>query len=311
MNIIEVSPKEYGQLVKSEFFYDSVQFNELNAHKTEKVKYLIFRDTKSRLGIIIGLKNGVVQAPFSAPFSCFGLIKREITISQYEETVKALDRYMSANYTTARFIFPPTFYAQNEISCAFNVMQRIGFTIEATELNYQIDLYRFDTNGYYDILRYNAKKAFLQAEKAGLTCETCKNEEEIIEAYEVIAANRSSKGYPLKMTCKDVCDTLKIVKHDVFIIKKGEKTIASAIIYRLNDRVAQVIYWGDVPGYSEYRPMNWLSYQVVTYYKQLGFRWLDIGPATEKGVPNYGLCDFKQSIGCETSLKFTLTQKYD
>jgi len=104
---------------------------------------------------------------------------------------------------------------------------------------------------------------------------------------------------------------LKIVKHDVFIVKKDEKTIASAIIYRLNDRIAQVIYWGDVPGYSKCRPMNWLSYQVVTYYKQLGFSWLDIGPATENGVPNYGLCDFKQSIGCETSLKFTLTKKYD
>ena len=31
-----------------------------------------------------------------------------------------------------------------------------------------------------------------------------------------------------------------------------------------------------------------LSYNLVKYYKQLGFEILDIGISTEEGIPNYG-----------------------
>ena len=35
-------------------------------------------------------------------------------------------------------------------------------------------------------------------------------------------------------------------------------------------------------------------------------RLLDLGPATETGVPNYGLCVFKESLGAEPTLKYTM-----
>lgn len=67
-----------------------------------------------------------------------------------------------------------------------------------------------------------------------------------------------------------------------------------------------MIYWGDIDGYSEERPMNLLAENVYEFYQQKGIHVLDIGPSTENGVPNYGLCDFKESIGCQCSSKYTL-----
>ena len=32
---------------------------------------------------------------------------------------------------------------------------------------------------------------------------------------------------------------------------------------------------------------------------------LDIGPSTENGIPNYGLCEFKESIGCSVTMKYS------
>jgi hypothetical protein len=74
--------------------------------------------------------------------------------------------------------------------------------------------------------------------------------------------------------------------------------------------IVQVIYWGDLPAYSEFKTMNYLSYNIFIYYKKLGVKYVDIGISTELSVPNHGLCEFKESIGCDLSLKFTFSKTF-
>lgn len=73
----------------------------------------------------------------------------------------------------------------------------------------------------------------------------------------------------------------------------------------VNEQCYQVIYWGDIGEYEMKRPMNYLAYKVYEFYANKGIEVLDIGPSTEEGAPNYGLCDFKESIGCEVSMKYS------
>ena len=54
------------------------------------------------------------------------------------------------------------------------------------------------------------------------------------------------------------------------------------------------------------KPINALAEFLVTYYTNKGFEYLDIGPSTDQGIPNYGLIDFKESIGCRTDSKVTV-----
>ena len=49
--------------------------------------------------------------------------------------------------------------------------------------------------------------------------------------------------------------------------------------------------------------MNFLSFNVFQYYKNQGIAIIDIGPSTENSIPNHGLCEFKESIGCDISIK--------
>ena len=51
--------------------------------------------------------------------------------------------------------------------------------------------------------------------------------------------------------------------------------------------------------------MNYLAYSLFDYYADNGLRILDIGPSTEDGIPNYGLCEFKESIGCSVTMKYS------
>ncbi|GFI54142.1 hypothetical protein IMSAGC022_00753 [Alistipes sp.] len=106
------------------------------------------------------------------------------------------------------------------------------------------------------------------------------------------------------MTWEQVKDTIAYISHDLFILDIDEEEVASAIVFKVTDNINQVIYWGDLPGFADKRPMNLLAYTIYEYYWHLGLGFLDIGPSTMNGIPNYGLCDFKESIGCTTSNKF-------
>lgn len=105
------------------------------------------------------------------------------------------------------------------------------------------------------------------------------------------------------MSWEQVQETIQITEHDIFLLNKKGKDVAAAIVFCVDKDVYQVIYWGDIDGYSEERPMNLLAENVYEFYQQKGIQVLDIGPSTENGVPNYGLCDFKESIGVSVLIK--------
>jgi lipid II:glycine glycyltransferase (peptidoglycan interpeptide bridge formation enzyme) len=105
-------------------------------------------------------------------------------------------------------------------------------------------------------------------------------------------------------------NTIQLVDHDMFIVSHGSDEIAAALVYHVSDKIAQVIYWGDIPGYGEFKPINFLSYKLIQYYGSRGFEYLDIGISTDHSVLNFGLADFKISIGCETSMKLTFVKDY-
>ena len=65
-----------------------------------------------------------------------------------------------------------------------------------------------------------------------------------------------------------------------------------------------MVYWGDVEGAGEFRPMNRLAVETAQWMRREGLRVLDIGPSSDEGEPSPGLCDFKESVGCEAGLKF-------
>jgi hypothetical protein len=93
---------------------------------------------------------------------------------------------------------------------------------------------------------------------------------------------------------------------DFFLLEIEGKACASALVYRLNERVAMIVYWGHLEEASEFRPVNLLAYYLFNYYRPIGFEILDIGPSSEFGVLNEGLVNFKKSLGCIQTEKATL-----
>lgn len=305
MKITEVSPDEYKALSPEvPHAFGSVEFSELNRGKALSLHYLLFADTKVRFGLILGEKEDGCYSPFSAPFGGFAMRGGNQRLLEMEEAVILLQEFRQSCGKPLHITLPPLIYDVSQLSKWANVFQRFG-KMSGMDLNYHFDLSLFPR--YEEVIKRSAKEKLHNFEKAGFefTRLDGNSDSDIERAYAVISANRKEHGYPLRMTMQAVKDTVKIISADFFVMTYEGKDVAAAQVFHVAKGIAQVVYWGDLRAYSQLRTMNGLACNIFSYYHSRGLKLLDIGPATVDGVPNHGLCEFKESIGCSVTPKFT------
>lgn len=308
----KVSPEQYNQSINEyNVVFNSSKFCELNKYKVDWIDYLLIsKETSNRFAICFGIENKIAKAPFSAPYSLPIEMKNNISVNNYDEFFESLDVYAIENDLDGlQITLPPIFYDEHKISSIINTSYRHNYDIINIDLNYSINLKKMFTPEYINLIPHKARSPFRIANSSNLKLIKCENITQIKTAYDIIVENHFAKGFPVKMSYDNLIDTLEIIPNDVFLISDDNRYIASAIIYYSKKNIAQVIYWGDIPGYGKLKPMHYLVHQLIQYYGKKDLDYLDIGPSTENSIPNYGLCDFKESIGCERSLKFTIRKK--
>lgn len=307
MHIDELTPEEYRQLFqKAPHIFNSVEFTELNRDKCDEVRYLAFSDIKLRAGIIIGKRDGVWMSPFSAPFG--GLTaNKNLPIETVDSVFRQMILYIGRCNGGLKITLPPVWYSPDLLVKCINALSRIEGIKSIADISYHLNLSdvegidesRMTVTGRQNLRR--ALKATFEFSKADSTAES------IAEVYEVIRRNHTERGYPLRMSLDDVIATAETVPADFFLLRLDGVPVAGAQVYNVAHRTAQLINWGDIREASSLCPMNRMAYELAGYYSQKGVQKLDLGPATECGIPNIGLCRFKESLGADSSLKFTFS----
>lgn len=306
MEIQRITASEYEKVFSTPYhIFNSAAFSELNKDKCEDIHYLVFKSSKIKLGIILGERDGLLLSPFSAPYGGFSF-NRHVDVNSYDESVAELKKYADSLGKKVKITLPPCFYSDSHVTKSFSALVRGGARVLYTDINDQYPLNKFAS--FEDHLQRNARKNFHNSQSRDFVFEKLDSGkyQDVARAYNVIKQNRESRGFPLHMSLKAVCDTIKIIPADFFVMGYENVDVAAAQVFHVANDICQVIYWGDIPEYSHLRVMNYFTYKVFEYYYNVGAKILDIGISTEFGIPNYGLCEFKESIGCETSLKFTL-----
>ena len=311
MEIEEVTDKEFSKIISHPYFiFGSSPFTNLNKDKAEKVFYLLFKDGKYRLGLTAGLRGNVFHTPFSSPFGGFVFLNDDIKIKFIDDAINALtDWCRKREIKFINFTLPPNFYHESFIAKQTNSLFRNGFFIEKIDLNYAFDLKNFNEN-YIQNIWHNARKNLKIAFANNFSLIKCNSPDENRLAYEVIKKNRELRGFPLRMSWNEIEATISIIQSDFFLIYNSNNIpIASAIVFYVSTQIVQVIYWGDLPEFNGLKTMNFLSFKIFEFYKNMNIRIVDIGPSTENSIPNYGLCEFKESIGCQIDEKILFTKK--
>lgn len=307
MEIIEVSRKEFNNIILDPYhIFGHGNFADLNKDKVGSIHYLLFKDGKYRFGLTSGIRNNSLQSPFSSPYGGFVFLRDNVKFEYFDKAVLALiDWANSKCLTSINITLPPTLYHESFISKQTNVLFRSRFEIKKVEMNYALNLLEFEENYISKIWR-NARRNLKIAISSNLLFKRCISLEEKKTAYNIITLNRKFRGFPLKMSWKEIEETSNIVPIDFFMLSNSKhQCIASAIAFHVSNNVVQIIYWGDLHEFARLKTMNYLAYKIFEFYKQQGVKVVDLGPATENSIPNLGLCDFKESIGCDITMKYS------
>ncbi len=308
MEVNRVSSKEYQQAFPSPWsVFNGVTFSELNKEKCLDVHYLLFRNTKLRLGMIVGERENGLYVPFSATYGGFSF-NSVVSCQYYDEACCELREYAKKIGKSLYITLAPPIYNSTDNAKTFLGFVRAGAKINYTDYNQYFELSKF---GHYEETLDSKVKNKLRNALSGdlvFTKLDSKNPSEVARAYEVIRINHAERGFPLRMTLQNVLDTIRIIPADSFVVSDVEgKDVAAAQIFHTSKEIYQIVYWGDDPKYSYVKPMNFLSYKVFEYYYNQGnVKILDIGISTEDGIPNYGLCEFKENVGCSAVLRYSL-----
>lgn len=305
MIIEEVTPTQYKTIIANPYHvYNCADFNELNTYKEQQVFYFLFKDSKYRLGLIAARREDLLLSPFSAPFGGFSYIHSDVKINVIEESINLLEAWCFSNgIRKINFTLPPPIYQESFLAKLTNIFYRKSYYVTNCEVNFHFDLSKI-TDEYMNGIWHNARKNLKIALSNELYFIACDTSESKKVAYEIIQQNRTLRGKPLRMTWEQVEKTTQVINTDFFLVKdKNHIPVAAAIVFSVTSQIVQVIYWGDLPAYQSLKTMNYLSFKVFEFYKKQGKKFVDIGYSTENSVPNYGLCEFKESLGCDLQPK--------
>ena len=112
------------------------------------------------------------------------------------------------------------------------------------------------------------------------------------------------------MTFADLKLIESIWSVDYFSVKTPENNlVAGAILYRVHPSIVQAIFWGDSEEGRPVRAMDFLLFNLWVHYKEMNYRFIDLGISTEIGIPNEGLLRFKETHECTSSLRFSYRLK--
>ncbi len=311
MEIFEVNTKEFENTIpKPHYVYGQSAFAELNIDKADKIYYLLFKDRTYRLGLSVGVRNNSLYSPFSAPFGGFVYLNKSVKIGYINDALKILQAWaIEKKITFINITLPPPIYQKSFVSKQENALFRNGYVIKNIDLNYSFNLKDFNDNYINNIWR-NARKNLKKSFNNHLVFKKCNYDTEKENAYNIISINRNTRGFPLRMSWEQIKKTTQLIPSDFFILSNSlNEDIAASIVFHVSSNIVQVIYWGDIPKFSELKTMNFLTYKIFEYYKNQNYLIVDIGPSTVDSMPNYGLCEFKEGIGCGVEHKLTFQKR--
>ena len=201
------------------------------------------------------------------------------------------------------FKLAPAGHDEAHFAQAVNVLLRKGFKITRHDLNYEA---RIAGAACLELRMDRGQVKHLHAaERLGWHVEPCAFNGQV---YDVIADNRKRKGRSLSMSYDAVKAMADTFPEDVICFCIPRKAyLATAICLRLSPDILYVYAWGDMEG-AEHSPCVLLACGIYDWCAMNGVKLMDIGTATEDGVPNEGLIAFKTRLGFSPSLKVTMSR---
>lgn len=284
--------------------YISEAFIGVAVHQPEKLVRLMKNDDMS-IGLIAGINNNKLLAPFSAPFGGFHYTHEHLSYQVVIDFIKDLKEYIISEGLKGFLVtLPPNIYQKNMNAKFINAFIREGFTMMTPDILNWIDLTDFDGTWVKNSCAQNYRKAL----KYGLSFNVVTDKKSIESAYDVIYRNRIDLGREIYMSLDDLLKVNEVIPVDFFLITDEEGESAGAgIFYRGHEKIVQGVFLGDTMERRNLGVMDLMFAKIFEFYKQKNFGCIDLGISSLHGEPNVGLIRFKEIHNCTSSLRYTFS----
>jgi len=285
--------------------YISEPYIGLVEHKTDKVVRLLDPENNSSIGLLTGVKDNILSSPFSAPFGGFHFIHEDVYYEEIFNFLTQLKEYAIIHKLQKMEItLPPSIYNSSLNAKLVNAFIRLGFTMQIPDIVNWVNLTSFNEK----CVRKRVEEKLKAAKKANLSFIHVTDENMMAESYEVISNNRTMLGRGIYVSFAELLDINKIFPVDFFLVKNNEgENIGAAVFYRGHKKIVQGIFWGDIIPRKPFPTMDFLVVNIFSFYKILGFDYIDLARSSKDGIPNEGLIRFKEVHNCISSNRFTFS----
>lgn len=276
--------------------YGSEGFMRLNADRADR---LVCAVGDGRIGIVMGERDGLLRAPWSAPFMALS-VAAGIERSDIQQFGTLLRTGLSPD-VRVRIVTPPKAYSDVE-DAFFDGFARPSDNI-ITDTSFHFDL--ASELRLSKLRRRNLRdsiKASLKLERTD--CEEC---------YNLIAHHHATHGYTMAMSCRQVAETSEVLPVDFWAIRQDNRSIAAVYCYKVRPDVVQIINLGDTEYGRQVHAMTFLTQALFDHYRAtlveaegIADAILDFGPTSVEGIQNEGLAAYKTSFGAIMTPKRTL-----
>lgn len=303
--IIDISAKEY----KNYFTHDpypfiSEGFIDLVKNKADKIVHLIDSSNKDvAIGLVAGIKDNVLLAPFSAPFGGFHYKYEAILYDRIYDFLFHLKQFIIEwNLEGLSIMLSPNIYNPTINAKVVNAFIRLGYDMKTPDILNFIDLRHFDGEWCKSEVRQNCKRAIRQ----GLSFSHVKDESSIKEAFQIISENRKGQNRNIFMSLKDIMEVNDVIPVDFFLVRNSNgEGVSAGVFYRGHDKISQGVFVGDLLSARKLAAVDFIYLNIYNFYKEKGFNFIDLGKSSTDGEPNVGLVRFKEIHNCISTLGYT------
>lgn len=286
------------------FLFNSVEQIHFQSSGTPLYSFILFDEKASvaRIRMNLLIRSSEAYSPLRAPFGSLEF-DDNTSIEDIIYFLQELDSWLISEKIEKVFIVSyPYCYNTRHSEMATHCFLKNGYSISEYDMNFHLQI---SSDNFVRELDPAARRRYAKfKDKFQFSIE---EHPDIDAIYSLIKENREIKGHPVSITPEVLKKLYKSFeeKFKVFLLKDGETLIGSAFGVMVSEDILYYYLAADSYSYKKYSPSAIMIGHIYNYCSQAGISILDLGIATSKSVPNFGLIKFKQNMGGKVSLKLS------
>ena len=302
-----ISSYNFSFIPTSEFNFTRFFFNEpehLRQQAGEEVYTFYWKNLENQLleaRFSVIILDGKGFSPLRATFGGIEfseVLPKESLTAFIQSAFCALPKLESLQITFC----PESYLSMNQRQVLDFCFEKLSFKHCAVDQNFEIaitDLSFYETiksSRHKQLLRKAVKNTFFFREE---------KEPDLALLHAFITRSRVRKNRNMTMTLVDLRQRVKLFpdNFNFFSVSHEQKIIAVGVTVKITEEILYTFYLADDEDYLKFSPTIYLISGIYEFCQRNNFKLLDLGIATEKGIINEGLAQFKKRLGAKMSLK--------